>query len=155
VEPTITPLVETDGSRENGAKARSGCAEGKRALAQCSITAVGFSQRGKRKKMFFDIRFFIFQKNILPLWLEFYFTNHKTSTILDTMVLERPKAAQKTYNGMKPPTTCRQMPQQGHHTAENRLSLEKSAELMLNDYATDKELTAFTQLDGTPFYETR
>lgn len=31
--------------------------------------------------------------------------------------------------------------------------LEKSAELMANEYATDKELTAFSVLDGELIYE--
>jgi hypothetical protein len=37
----------------------------------------------------------------------------------------------------------------------NKLSLEKSVDLMQSDYETDKELTVFTQLDGEHFYETR
>jgi hypothetical protein len=68
------------------------------------------------------------------------------------MVLERPKARQKTYGSTKQPAAHRQMLRQGHRAEENKLLLEKSVDLMLNDYATDKELTAFTQLDGTPFY---
>jgi len=35
------------------------------------------------------------------------------------------------------------------------LSLEKAAEMAAEEYRTDKELTAFCDLDGEDFYETR
>ena len=35
------------------------------------------------------------------------------------------------------------------------LSLEKAAEMAAYEYCNDKELTAFTVLDGEDFYETR
>jgi len=35
------------------------------------------------------------------------------------------------------------------------LSLEQAAEMAIEDYRNDKELTAFTALDGEGFYETR
>jgi len=35
------------------------------------------------------------------------------------------------------------------------LSLEKAADMAVEDYYNDKELTAFTALDGEDFYETR
>ncbi|MCL1933183.1 MAG: hypothetical protein FWF53_05185 [Candidatus Azobacteroides sp.] len=38
---------------------------------------------------------------------------------------------------------------------EQQLSLEKAAMHMYDDYLTDKDLTAFTQLDCENFYETR
>jgi hypothetical protein len=31
--------------------------------------------------------------------------------------------------------------------------LAEAAQLMLNDYTTDRELTSFTAIDGDPFYE--
>lgn len=38
-----------------------------------------------------------------------------------------------------------------HHA--NRSQLLKAAELLVEDYKNDKELTAFTALDGEDFYE--
>jgi hypothetical protein len=35
------------------------------------------------------------------------------------------------------------------------LKRRKAAELLLPDYTTDKELTAFTALDGEEYYETK
>jgi hypothetical protein len=77
---------------------------------------------------------------------------YKNNKNMDTTVLERPQAQRKTYGSTKQLAAYRQMPRQGHRAEENKPSLAKSAELMLNDYATDKELAAFTQLDETPFY---
>jgi len=39
--------------------------------------------------------------------------------------------------------------------AKQTLSLEKAAEMAAKDYSNDKELTAFCDIDGTDFYETR
>jgi len=39
--------------------------------------------------------------------------------------------------------------------AKQTLSLEKAAEMAVGDYINDKELTAFSAIDGTDFYETR
>jgi hypothetical protein len=39
--------------------------------------------------------------------------------------------------------------------AKKTLSLKEAAEMMAEDYSTDKELTAFCALDGEDFYETR
>ena len=39
--------------------------------------------------------------------------------------------------------------------AKQTLSLEKAAEMAAKDYSNDKELTAFFDIDGTDFYETR
>jgi hypothetical protein len=44
------------------------------------------------------------------------------------------------------------------HSVRNesqKISLIQAAELAVEDYHSDKELTAFTQLDGEDFYETR
>jgi hypothetical protein len=38
---------------------------------------------------------------------------------------------------------------------EKKLSLKEAANLLYNDYKSDKELTIFTQLDTEPFYEAR
>ena len=38
---------------------------------------------------------------------------------------------------------------------KEKLSMKKSAKLMLNDYLNDSELTAFTSLDYEDFYETK
>ncbi|MGV3538251.1 MAG: hypothetical protein ACO1OQ_00480 [Rufibacter sp.] len=38
---------------------------------------------------------------------------------------------------------------------ENKSQLEKAADALSSDYASDNELTAFTQLDLEDFYETR
>jgi hypothetical protein len=38
---------------------------------------------------------------------------------------------------------------------ENISELEKAVAMMADEYRTNKELTAFTQLDGEDFYETR
>jgi len=35
------------------------------------------------------------------------------------------------------------------------LSLEQAAQMALEDYCSDSELTVFTELDGEDFYETR
>jgi len=37
----------------------------------------------------------------------------------------------------------------------NKLSLEKAAEMAAEEYLNDKELTAFCALDGEDFYETK
>jgi len=39
--------------------------------------------------------------------------------------------------------------------AKKNVSLEKAAEMAVDEYRNDKELTAFCALDGEPFYETR
>jgi len=39
--------------------------------------------------------------------------------------------------------------------ANDTLSLEKAAEMAADEYRNDKELTAFTALDGEDFYEAR
>ncbi len=36
---------------------------------------------------------------------------------------------------------------------DHKHQMAKAAQLMLADYSEDKELTAFTDLDGEPFYE--
>lgn len=38
---------------------------------------------------------------------------------------------------------------------EKQKSLKAAVDTLYNDYKEDKELTAFTQLDNEPFYETR
>jgi len=38
---------------------------------------------------------------------------------------------------------------------KDTLSLEKAAEMAADEYRNDKELTAFTALDGEAFYEAR
>lgn len=38
---------------------------------------------------------------------------------------------------------------------EKKLSLKDAANLLYDDYKSDKELTIFTQLDTEPFYEAR
>ncbi len=38
---------------------------------------------------------------------------------------------------------------------EKEKSLKAAVESLYEDYKSDKELTAFTQLDNEPFYETR
>lgn len=38
---------------------------------------------------------------------------------------------------------------------ENELQMSVAAESLLNEYKTDKQLTAFTDLDLIDFYETR
>ncbi|MBA2760472.1 MAG: hypothetical protein H0U39_00645 [Segetibacter sp.] len=38
---------------------------------------------------------------------------------------------------------------------EKKLSLKEAANLLYDDYKSDKELTIFTQLDTEPFYEAR
>lgn len=38
---------------------------------------------------------------------------------------------------------------------EKKLSLKEAANLLYDDYKSDKELTIFTQLDTEPFYESR
>jgi hypothetical protein len=38
---------------------------------------------------------------------------------------------------------------------EKEQLLNIAVELLYNDYKNDKELTAFTELDNEPFYETR
>jgi hypothetical protein len=40
-------------------------------------------------------------------------------------------------------------------TVKHTDKMEKAAVLAYEDYSTDKELTAFTSLDGEPLYETR
>jgi len=40
-------------------------------------------------------------------------------------------------------------------SAKRTISLEKAAEMAVEDYRNDKELTAFCALDGEDFYETR
>jgi hypothetical protein len=40
-------------------------------------------------------------------------------------------------------------------TDPNPSSLEKAAALLLTDYREDKDLTAFTALDGEDFHETK
>jgi hypothetical protein len=85
---------------------------------------------------------------------------------MDTMVLERPEVARKNYGSTKQVTLRVDSREYLRFMAwlknldyvqieGNKLSLEKSADLMQSDYETDKELTAFTQLDGEHFYETR
>ena len=39
--------------------------------------------------------------------------------------------------------------------AKELLSLEKAAEMAAKEYCSDKELTAFSAIDGDDFYETR
>jgi hypothetical protein len=44
------------------------------------------------------------------------------------------------------------------HSVRNesqKMPLKQAAELAVEDYQEDKELTAFTQLDGDDFHETR
>jgi len=38
-------------------------------------------------------------------------------------------------------------------TDESTLTLSEAAELLRDDYENDSELTAFTALDGEPFYD--
>ncbi len=38
---------------------------------------------------------------------------------------------------------------------EKKIGLKTAVDNLYNDYKTDNELTAFTQLDKEPFYETR
>ncbi len=38
---------------------------------------------------------------------------------------------------------------------EKKLSLKEAANLLYDDYKSDKELTIFTQLDTEPFFEAR
>lgn len=38
---------------------------------------------------------------------------------------------------------------------EKQKSLKAAVDTLYDDYKNDKELTAFTQLDNEPFYETR
>lgn len=38
---------------------------------------------------------------------------------------------------------------------EKKQSLKDAANLLYDDYKSDKELTIFTQLDSQPFYESR
>jgi hypothetical protein len=38
---------------------------------------------------------------------------------------------------------------------EQKITMQKAAELAYDDYKNDKELTAFTRLDGENFYEAR
>jgi hypothetical protein len=39
--------------------------------------------------------------------------------------------------------------------SKEKLSMKKAAKLLLNDYLSDSELTAFTSLDYVEFYETK
>ncbi len=41
------------------------------------------------------------------------------------------------------------------HKAEKTPTLAEGAKALLHDYENDKELTAFTSLDGEDFYESR
>jgi len=38
---------------------------------------------------------------------------------------------------------------------ENSIQMQKAADILLHDYTSDKELTAFTDIDFERFYETR
>lgn len=38
---------------------------------------------------------------------------------------------------------------------EKKLSLQEAANLLYDDYKSDKELTIFTELDTAPFYESK
>jgi hypothetical protein len=45
-----------------------------------------------------------------------------------------------------------QIVEQRPNGSDERKRLEEAANLLLDDYTNDKELTSFTALDGEPFY---